>query len=54
MEPLSLLGGSPPKARLAGFDVQVRTGDLEPSNDLCRKVHGHDRSGELADGIRRL
>jgi hypothetical protein len=20
----------------------VRTGDLEPSNDLCREVHGHD------------
>lgn len=26
--------------------------DLEACNDLCRKVHGHDRSGELEDGFR--
>lgn len=52
-EPLSVLGGSPPKVRLAGFEVrQARTSDLEMCNDLCRKVHGHDRSGELEDGFR--
>jgi predicted N-acetyltransferase YhbS len=51
-EPLSILSGSPPKVRLAGFEVrQARTGDLEACNDLCRKVHGHDRSGEMEDGI---
>jgi hypothetical protein len=26
--------------------------DLEPCNQVCRQVHGHDRSGELADALK--
>jgi GNAT superfamily N-acetyltransferase len=51
-EPLSIMSGSPPKARLAGYDVrQAGEADLATCNQLCRKVHGHDRAGELKDAI---
>jgi predicted N-acetyltransferase YhbS len=51
-EPLSLLSGSPPDMQLAGYEVrQAREGDLETCNQLCRRVHGHDRSGEVQDAI---
>src|SRR3954471_14862615 len=51
-EPLSIMSGSPPRARLAGYDVrQAVEADLATCNQLCRKVHGHDRAGELKDAI---
>jgi GNAT superfamily N-acetyltransferase len=51
-EPLSHMRGSPPKVKLAGYNV-CRAGqeDIESCNQLCRTVHGHDRAGELADAI---
>jgi len=52
-EPLSLVTGLPPKARLGGYNVRAATeADVEPCNVLCRSVHGHDRSYELQDAIR--
>jgi predicted N-acetyltransferase YhbS len=52
-EPLSVMTGSPPKMNLPGYAVR-RAGkdDIDVCNRLCRTVHGHDRSGELADAIR--
>ena len=51
-EPLSLMQGAPPKVKLAGCQVRPATGaDIEPCNDLCRRVHGHDRGGDLTDAI---
>ena len=52
-EPLSLMSGQPPSdVRLAGYDVrQAQEADLESCNQLCRKLHGHDRSGEVKDAI---
>ena len=51
-EPLSIMTGSPPSVRLPGYEVrQARDTDLDPCNQLCRRLHGHDRSGELQDAI---
>lgn len=30
---------------------QADDGELAPCNQLCRRVHGHDRAGELKDAI---
>jgi GNAT superfamily N-acetyltransferase len=48
-EPLSLMQG-----RAIGKNGGVRpatAADLEACNRVCRKVHGHDRGGELAEAI---
>ena len=38
--------------RLAGYDVRPAVlADLAACNALCRRVHGHDREGELRDAI---
>lgn len=37
---------------VAGHSVRAATErDLAPCNDLCLRVHGHDRGGELADAV---
>jgi len=47
-EPLAVMQGSPPKVRIEGHDVRAATADDVPSaNELCRRVHGHDRAIEL-------
>lgn len=47
-EPLSAMQGTPPKVAVPGHKVRVATmEDFEACNDLCHRVHGHDRSGEL-------
>ena len=52
-EPCSKMEGPPPKVALAGYPVRPATGqDLPACNALCRRVHGHDRDGELRDAIR--
>src|SRR3954454_3308594 len=51
-EPLALLQGEP-LWPLDG-DHAVRTAaeaDLDAANELCRRVHGHDRANELRDAI---
>jgi predicted N-acetyltransferase YhbS len=51
-EPLSKMLGTPPKLKLPGYDVRPATDrDLDACNQLCRRVHGHDRGGELRDAI---
>jgi predicted N-acetyltransferase YhbS len=52
-EPLSLLQGPALDIEMHGYNVRpARQGDLEPCNDLCLKVHGHDRSAELLFAIK--
>jgi GNAT superfamily N-acetyltransferase len=52
-EPLVTLQGPVLDLEVKGFTVrQAAERDLESCNELCRKVHGHDRSHELLDAIK--
>ena len=52
-EPLSLVTGSPPKVKLAGYTVRsAGKKDIDACNRLCRTVHGHDRAGEVEEAVR--
>jgi L-amino acid N-acyltransferase YncA len=51
-EPLSCMQGPAMKKILPGYSIRPAVaGDLDASNDLCVRVHGHDRGGELQDAI---
>lgn len=51
-EPLSVLQGSPPALSVPGRGVRpAREGDLAACGELCVRVHGHERTGELRDAI---
>lgn len=52
-EPLVNMQGSVPRLQIPGHAARPTTeADLEPCNALCRRVHGHDRPGELRDAIK--
>jgi GNAT superfamily N-acetyltransferase len=52
-EPLVVMQGTRLNQPLAGYRVRSATqDDLLVCNRLCRRVHGHERAGELADAIR--
>src|SRR6185369_3602012 len=47
-EPLSVIQGPALALRIEGYDVRAaRAADIDAANALCRRVHGHSRSGEL-------
>jgi len=51
-EPLSKMDGPPIGKRIAGYDVRRATeSDLQACHELCVRVHGHDRDGELRDAL---
>ncbi|HEX6698402.1 MAG TPA: GNAT family N-acetyltransferase [Solirubrobacteraceae bacterium] len=51
-EPLSVLQGTPPTLSVPGLGIRpAREADLAPCAELCVRVHGHDRSGELRDAV---
>src|SRR5215468_4704345 len=51
-EPLVNMQGAPLGLSVPGHAVRRATpGDHESANALCRRVHGHDRGGELRDAI---
>ena len=51
-EPLSVLQGPPLQLELPGYRVRpASVDDLGACNRLCVRVHGHDRSREVADAI---
>jgi len=53
-EPLSVIQGQSLRLQISGYVVRLATeGDLEACNQVCLRVHGHDRRGELLDAIRR-
>ena len=51
-EPLSVLQGQPPAVSVPGLGVRpAREEDLAACDELCVRVHGHDRNAELSDAI---
>jgi predicted N-acetyltransferase YhbS len=51
-ETVSKLNGAPLKIELPGYLVRPATSaDLPVCDALCRRIHGHHRSGELEDAI---
>lgn len=51
-EPLSVMQGAPLCRSMPGFGVRpARPDDVPACDALCRRVHGHDRSGELQGAI---
>jgi predicted N-acetyltransferase YhbS len=51
-EPLSCMQGAAIQKTLPGYLVRpAQVGDLAACNELCLRVHGHDRGGELSDAI---
>ena len=51
-EPISTMTGPPIRKNMDGFHVRpALPSDLEACNHVSRKIHGHDRGGELADAI---
>ncbi|HZW91836.1 MAG TPA: GNAT family N-acetyltransferase [Candidatus Eremiobacteraceae bacterium] len=51
-EPLACMQGTPIQKTPLGYRVRAaEPGDLGACNDLCARVHGHDRGGELNDAI---
>jgi predicted N-acetyltransferase YhbS len=53
-EPLSKLFGTPAGVKFDGYEVRpAEATDVAACNQLCRRIHGHDRGGELLDAITR-
>jgi GNAT superfamily N-acetyltransferase len=51
-ETLSVVQGTPPGLTFPGLGVRpAQTGDLAACSDLCQRIHGHDRAGELSDAV---
>lgn len=51
-EPLACLQGMPPGKAPAGSGVRpAQLADVAACSELCVRVHGHDRAGELRNGI---
>jgi GNAT superfamily N-acetyltransferase len=51
-EPMSVMQGPPLKRSVEGCIVRpANESDLEPANQVCERVHGHNRAGELREGI---
>jgi len=52
-EPISVMNGPAIGQTFEGYTVRPATqADLDAANRVCIAVHGHHRSGELADGIK--
>jgi predicted N-acetyltransferase YhbS len=52
-ETLSVMQGKPLALEIPGYEIRpARDADLPACNQLCVRVHGHDRGGELVDAIR--
>jgi predicted N-acetyltransferase YhbS len=49
---LACMQGTPPKGEIAGYRVRrATTADTDACATVCRRVHGHDRTGEVNDAI---
>jgi predicted N-acetyltransferase YhbS len=52
-EPLACMQGTAIQKTPLGYHVRAaEPSDLTTCNDLCMRIHGHDRGGELNDAIR--
>ena len=53
-EPLATMQGPPVARQIPGYVVRTATvEDVDASNHVCQRVHGHDRGGELREAIQR-
>ena len=51
-ELLACMQGTPPKGGVPGYRVRSATAaDVEACTGVCRRIHGHDRAGEVRDAI---
>jgi predicted N-acetyltransferase YhbS len=51
-EPLVVLQGAPMEKKFSGYNVRrACIEDLDACNDLCRRIYGYNRGGELRDAI---
>jgi predicted N-acetyltransferase YhbS len=51
-EPFAVMQGHPVALEIPGYHVRAANdADVQPSNALCSRVHGHDRGGELDDAL---
>jgi GNAT superfamily N-acetyltransferase len=51
-EPLSCMQGPAMRQTLPGYQVRsAKAEDLAACNDLCLRIHGHDRGGEVSDAV---
>lgn len=51
-EPLSVFHGSPLSSDIPGYTIRPATeADVPACDELCEKIHGHDRHGDLIDAI---
>jgi predicted N-acetyltransferase YhbS len=51
-EPLSVMQGPALELNIPGCVVRTATaGDVEACDRLCRRIHGHDRHGDLSDAM---
>jgi Acetyltransferase (GNAT) domain len=49
---LACMQGTPPDGEIPGYRVRAAAdADIEACDAVCRRVHGHDRSGELTDAV---
>jgi predicted N-acetyltransferase YhbS len=49
---LACMQGTPPKGQIPGYRVRSATAaDVDACNAVCRRVHGHDRDGEVHDAL---
>jgi GNAT superfamily N-acetyltransferase len=53
-EQLAAIQGKAIETPIAGYEVRrAREEDLGAASEICRLVHGHDRTQELLDGVRK-
>jgi predicted N-acetyltransferase YhbS len=53
-EPLACMQGPPIQNKVQGYRVRpAQLGDLAACNEICVRVHGHDRGGDLKEAIER-
>ena len=51
-EPLAVLQGKPLKLKIPGTHVRpVTERDMAACNELCARIHGHERAGEIAAAV---
>jgi len=51
-EQLSKFNGTPPRLALEGYRVRAATeADIDACNEVCVRIHGHHRGGELRDSV---
>jgi predicted N-acetyltransferase YhbS len=52
-EPLACMQGAPIQKTPPGYSVRAaQPSDIAACNDLCTRIHGHDRGGDLQDATR--